>query len=118
MASTSRKSGFRRLSSSRRIVVVVVPPIVLVLAQYPAVDRYDLSLLRWLGCGAAPLDADLQQTIAAAVEVQASIVASLQKLLGRLDEWNDFQDLVQEARALREKQRDVQNRTEDLRGRK
>src|SRR5215471_5346956 len=27
MASTSRKSGFRRLSSSRRIVVVVVPPI-------------------------------------------------------------------------------------------
>jgi hypothetical protein len=63
-------------------------------------------------------DADLQQTIAAAVEVQANIVASLQKLLGRLDEWNDFQDLVQEARALREKQRDVQNRTEDLRGRK
>jgi hypothetical protein len=63
-------------------------------------------------------DADLQQAIAAAVEVQANIVASLQKLLERLDEWNDFQDLVQETRALRDKQRDVQNRTEDIRGHK
>jgi acyl-CoA synthetase (AMP-forming)/AMP-acid ligase II len=40
---------------------VVVPPIVLALARHPAVDHYDLSALRWLACGAALLDADLQQ---------------------------------------------------------
>ncbi|MGN6679303.1 MAG: AMP-binding protein, partial [Streptosporangiaceae bacterium] len=40
---------------------VVVPPIVLALAQHPAVDHYDLSSLQWLGCGAAPLGAELQE---------------------------------------------------------
>ena len=41
--------------------MVVVPPIVLALARHPAVERYDLSSLRWIGCGAAPLGAELQQ---------------------------------------------------------
>jgi acyl-CoA synthetase (AMP-forming)/AMP-acid ligase II len=40
---------------------VVVPPIVLALARHPAVDRYDLSSLRFLGCGAAGLGGDLEQ---------------------------------------------------------
>ena len=39
---------------------VVVPPIVHALARHPAVDHYDLSSLQWLGCGAAPLGAELQ----------------------------------------------------------
>ena len=43
---------------------VVVPPIVLALAKHPTVDRYDLSSLEWLGCGAAPLGAELQQACA------------------------------------------------------
>ena len=34
---------------------VVVLPIALALARHPAVDNYDLSSLRFLGCGAAPL---------------------------------------------------------------
>jgi acyl-CoA synthetase (AMP-forming)/AMP-acid ligase II len=41
--------------------VVVVPPIVLALARHPAVDHYDLSSLRFLGCGAAGLGGDLEQ---------------------------------------------------------
>src|SRR2546427_301960 len=36
----------------------VVPPIVLALAKHPAVDGYDLSSLRRMMSGAAPLDAD------------------------------------------------------------
>jgi acyl-CoA synthetase (AMP-forming)/AMP-acid ligase II len=44
--------------------MVVVPPIVLALAKHPAVDRYDLSSLRWVGCGAAPLGAELQEACA------------------------------------------------------
>jgi acyl-CoA synthetase (AMP-forming)/AMP-acid ligase II len=39
--------------------VEVVPPIVLALARHPAVDRYDLSSLRLITSGGAPLGADL-----------------------------------------------------------
>jgi acyl-CoA synthetase (AMP-forming)/AMP-acid ligase II len=46
---------------------VVVPPIVLALAKHPAVDRFDLSSLHWIGCGAAPLGAAVQQAAAARV---------------------------------------------------
>jgi acyl-CoA synthetase (AMP-forming)/AMP-acid ligase II len=38
----------------------VVPPIVLALAKHPLVDRFDLSALRWINSGGAPLGADLQ----------------------------------------------------------
>jgi acyl-CoA synthetase (AMP-forming)/AMP-acid ligase II len=43
---------------------VVVPPIMLALAGHPLVDDYDLSSLRWLGCGAAPLGAEVEQRCA------------------------------------------------------
>jgi acyl-CoA synthetase (AMP-forming)/AMP-acid ligase II len=39
----------------------VVPPIVLALAKHPLVDRFDLSALRFIGSGAAPLSAELEQ---------------------------------------------------------
>ncbi len=43
---------------------VVVPPVLIALAKHPAVDRYDLSSLRWIGCGAAPAGPDLEQAVA------------------------------------------------------
>ena len=52
------------IESHRITATVVVPPIVLALAKHPAVDRYDLSSLRWLACGAAPLGGELQQACA------------------------------------------------------
>src|SRR2546427_9105777 len=42
----------------------VVPPIVLALAKHPAVDGYDLSSLRRMMAGAAPLDAGLETACA------------------------------------------------------
>jgi acyl-CoA synthetase (AMP-forming)/AMP-acid ligase II len=58
-------TGFLAALQDHRITqTVVVPPIVLALARHPAVDRYDLSSLEWLGCGAAPLSAELQQDCA------------------------------------------------------
>jgi acyl-CoA synthetase (AMP-forming)/AMP-acid ligase II len=39
----------------------VAPPIVLALAKHPLVDQFDLSSLRSITSGAAPLDADLAQ---------------------------------------------------------
>ena len=43
---------------------IIVPPILLGLAQHPAVERYDLSSLRWIGCGAAPAGPELEETVA------------------------------------------------------
>jgi hypothetical protein len=47
---------------------------------------------------------------------QQHIEQVLKQLLMRLEEWNDYQDLVQEVRALRDRQRDLQNRTEQVKG--
>jgi acyl-CoA synthetase (AMP-forming)/AMP-acid ligase II len=38
----------------------VAPPVVLALAKHPLVDQHDLSSLRFITSGAAPLDAELQ----------------------------------------------------------
>jgi TolA-binding protein len=62
--------------------------------------------------------AERRQVLATASRVQAEIEQQLQQLLLRLEEWNDYQDLIQETRALRDRQRDVQGRTEELRGSK
>lgn len=42
----------------------LVPPIILALARHPLVDQYDLSRLRWITSGAAPLSAEVQQACA------------------------------------------------------
>jgi acyl-CoA synthetase (AMP-forming)/AMP-acid ligase II len=61
-------TGFLAALQDHRITqTVVVPPIVSALARHPAVGEYDLSSLEWLGCGAAPLDAGLQQACAARI---------------------------------------------------
>lgn len=56
---------FLALLEQQRITrAFVAPPLVLALAHHPAVTRYDLSSLRRMMCGAAPLDAALQQACA------------------------------------------------------
>ena len=49
----------RTLQDQKITVAFVAPPIVLALAKHPLVDEYDLSSLRFILSGAAPLDADL-----------------------------------------------------------
>ena len=39
----------------------VVPPIILALAKQSVVKRYDLSSVKHIGCGAAPLGKDLME---------------------------------------------------------
>jgi acyl-CoA synthetase (AMP-forming)/AMP-acid ligase II len=45
----------------RITVTYLVPPIVLALAKHPAVDKYDLSSVRLVFSGAAPMGADLER---------------------------------------------------------
>jgi len=42
----------------------LVPPIVLAFSKHPAVDQYDLSSLRWIMSGAAPLGRDVAEACA------------------------------------------------------
>ncbi len=51
---------FLRLHQEHRLTrAFVAPPMVVALAKHPVVDNYDLSALRWILSGAAPLSADL-----------------------------------------------------------
>jgi len=54
--------GFLGLVQRHRVTVAhLVPPIVLALAKHPVVDGYDLSSLRWIMSGAAPLSRELSE---------------------------------------------------------
>jgi acyl-CoA synthetase (AMP-forming)/AMP-acid ligase II len=53
------------LSRYRITIAYLVPPIVLALSKHPLVENYDLSSLRWVFSGAAPLGPDLAQSCAA-----------------------------------------------------
>src|SRR5204863_1363764 len=56
---------FLALLEAHRVTrAFVVPPLVLALAHDPAVDRYDVSSLRGVMSGAAPLDAALETACA------------------------------------------------------
>ncbi|MGO9899865.1 MAG: AMP-binding protein [Solirubrobacteraceae bacterium] len=53
--------AFLRVVQDYRIThAFVVPPIVLALTKHPLVDEFDLSSLRFVGSGAAPLSAELE----------------------------------------------------------
>lgn len=44
-------------------VSCIVPPILVVLLQHPAAEQHDLSTLKWLSSGAAPLGLELVQRV-------------------------------------------------------
>jgi acyl-CoA synthetase (AMP-forming)/AMP-acid ligase II len=54
----------RAIEDHRATGTVIVPPIALALARHPIVDRYDLSSLRFAGCGAAPLGKEVEEECA------------------------------------------------------
>jgi acyl-CoA synthetase (AMP-forming)/AMP-acid ligase II len=53
------------IESHRTTVSFIVPPIALALARHPSVDDFDLSSLRFLMCGAAPLGPELVEEVEA-----------------------------------------------------
>jgi acyl-CoA synthetase (AMP-forming)/AMP-acid ligase II len=57
---------FLKLIAEHKVsVLYTVPPVILGLSQTPLVDQYELSSLRYIMSGAAPLSAELQQRVAA-----------------------------------------------------
>ena len=56
--------AFCSLIQKHRITFVcIVPPVVLLLAKHPVVDRYDLSSVRMVTYGAAPLTRELVEAV-------------------------------------------------------
>jgi len=47
----------------------IVPPVVVLLAKHPLVDKYDLSSLRLINSGAAPLSRELQEEVFARLKL-------------------------------------------------
>jgi acyl-CoA synthetase (AMP-forming)/AMP-acid ligase II len=64
MARFAFEPFLQAMQDHRVTATVIAPPIALGLAAHPAVDGYDLSALRWMGCGAAPLDAGTEAACA------------------------------------------------------
>ncbi|MCA8964925.1 MAG: hypothetical protein H6838_05855 [Planctomycetes bacterium] len=74
------------------------------------------ATMRTLAQAEVSRDTERRQLLADALADQRQIQTDLEQLLLRLEEWNDFQDLIQETRALRDRQRDLQTRTEEVKG--
>ncbi len=66
--------------------------------------------------GVASDRASLERELLRASEIQGRIVKELESLYGRLSDWNEFQDVISNTRALRDKQKDVQDRTLSIQG--
>ncbi|BGP02219.1 phenylacetyl-CoA ligase [Rhodotorula toruloides] len=56
---------------------LLVPPIALAIAKHPIVDKYDLSSLRYILCGAAPLSADLQEAVSQRLKGKTKVFQGL-----------------------------------------
>ena len=64
MARFDLQAFLRAVQEHRATATIVVPPVALALAAHPVVDGFDLSSLRFVGVGAAPLGADPEQRCA------------------------------------------------------
>ncbi len=61
---------FCRIIQEHKITFAyIVPPVVLLLGKHPIVEKYDLSSLRMLNSGAAPLTQELVETVYARLKV-------------------------------------------------
>lgn len=64
--------------------------------------------------GVTPSRQTLIEALDRAAEAQLAVATSLESLRGRLDEWNEFLDVITQTQSIRNRQRDVRSRTEQL----
>jgi hypothetical protein len=62
--------------------------------------------------------AERHRLLAQAHAGQQLVETALQRLLAELERWNDYQDLIQDTRSLRDLQRMLQDKTEEVRGKR
>ncbi|PLB48325.1 putative phenylacetyl-CoA ligase [Aspergillus steynii IBT 23096] len=69
MSSFSIEKWCAIVQSHRITFAYIVPPVALQLSKHPAVGKYDLTSLRMMNSGAAPLTADLVEAVYARIHV-------------------------------------------------
>lgn len=108
----------RRKAGTLGAMETTLDPILMMIDLVDQLEQKDLpEVVRLLAeAQVARGDEDRMPLLVAAKGHQERIDTVLKQLLLQLEEWNDYQDLVQEVRALRDRQRDLQNRTEEARG--
>ncbi|KAL8283894.1 hypothetical protein RQP46_005326 [Phenoliferia psychrophenolica] len=70
----------RAIEKYRGTVSALVPPIALLLAKSPVVDNYDLSSLRLIVSGAAPLGPELEKSLAARLKCHVAQAYGLSEM--------------------------------------
>ncbi len=83
-------------------------------ARRMAVELAPATLEQLAKARVAPSSAATEAALKAAAEGQTAIIRVLKELLARLDDWNEFRDLIDNTRALRDKQREIRARTQSL----
>ncbi|XP_052868110.1 uncharacterized protein LOC128274065 [Anopheles cruzii] len=63
----------RTIQDHRITMMSLVPPIMVFLAKHPLIDQYDLSSLRAVLCGAAPLSREIEELVAARLPTGGSV---------------------------------------------
>ncbi|KAF8426406.1 hypothetical protein EV426DRAFT_28638 [Tirmania nivea] len=74
----------------------VVPPIVLLLAKHPCVVNYDLSSIRMLNSGAAPLTGELTEAVYTRIKIPVKQGYGMSELspTTHMQRWEDWKDNV------------------------
>ena len=86
-----------RIVQEQRITYAfVVPPVVLLLSKHPCVDKYDLSSLRMLSSGAAPLSRELVTAMHARTKLPVKQGYGLSETspTTHLQPWSDWQRYI------------------------
>ncbi|CEJ59252.1 Putative Acyl-CoA synthetase [Penicillium brasilianum] len=74
----------------------IVPPVVLLLGKHPVVDKYDLSSLRMMNSGAAPLTQELVENVYARIKVGIKQGYGLSETspTTHSQRWEDWRDYI------------------------
>jgi len=72
----------------------VVPPIILLLAKHPCVANYDLSSMRMLNSGAAPLTGELTDAVYARTQIPIKQAYGMSELspTTHMQQWENWKD--------------------------
>ncbi|KAJ5915964.1 hypothetical protein N7454_010871 [Penicillium verhagenii] len=96
MAKFDIESWCAHVQNYRVTFSYIVPPVVLLLGKHPVVDKYDLSSLRMMNSGAAPLTQELVENVYARIKVGIKQGYGLSETspTTHTQRWEDWRDRI------------------------
>ncbi|KAF3916651.1 S-dihydroxybenzoyltransferase [Dactylellina cionopaga] len=89
--------GFCRLVQDHKVTFAyVVPPVVLALAKHPIVSKYDLSSIKMMNSGAAPLTSEIQDAVYTRLKLKTKQGYGLSETspTTHTQAWEDWKDKI------------------------